>query len=72
MQALKLASGIRAVPRLSFSPQSHRITRTGRLAAYTTAMASETQVQLDKNTPDTKWKEILSTEEVGGLLTLSS
>ncbi|CAL8464990.1 g4525 [Coccomyxa elongata] len=26
-------------------------------------MASETQVQLDKSTPETKWKEILSTEE---------
>lgn len=71
MQALKLASGIRAVPRLSFSPKTHRITRTARLAAFTTAMASETQVQLDKSTPETKWKEILSTEEVSVSFSLS-
>lgn len=49
-------------PRLHASPVL-RPPRLARSLAFV-AMAAKTDVQLDKNTPEHVWKEVLSTEQV--------
>ncbi len=38
-----------------------------RRSLQTRAMSAQSDTQLDKNTPDSKWKEVLSAEEVRNL-----
>ena len=51
----------------SASRLSHRsalIRTPARRATQTRAMAAQSDVKLDKNTPDSKWKDLLSADEV--------
>ena len=41
---------------------------TVRRALQTRSMAGQSDVKLDKQTPDSKWKEILGADEVSGAL----
>lgn len=41
---------------------------TARRALQIRSMAGQSDVKLDKQTPDSKWKEILGADEVSGVL----
>ena len=51
---------------LAHFPRSASVVRATsvRRSLNTRAMAAQSDVKLDKQTPDSKWKEILSAEEV--------
>ena len=59
----KVCGAVLPVARLSQRTTAFRATSVKR-SLQIRAMSAQSDTKLDKNTPDSKWKEILSAEEV--------